>query len=98
MGIDVLEAVVATVMGLAVFATFVSFIVSIIGLLQTAKRRIPEISLIKALASRNVIFCPELYSQDAQRWRKLHIIGFVGVVASVATAAGASVLLSLFGG
>lgn len=66
--------------GASAFMTFLSLALAIASLLQSAARRRDGISVIAALASRNVLFRPELYTEAASRPRHLHLLGLMGTI------------------
>jgi hypothetical protein len=95
--IDVIKIVPALVMVLAGLATFASVMAAFIGFMLTIRRRKPSVRFLKAMAWRNVIFHAELYEDDANRWRRLHIMGFVATWVSVLVAVVASLCLQGLG-
>ncbi len=62
---------------------FVSFCAVVVGLIITAQHRKPGVTLLSAIASRNVIFRPELYDDEGQRWARVHRWGIVGIPISI---------------
>jgi hypothetical protein len=75
--VSVLGALVLATSGLM---TFVSFIVMMIGLFQCAARRCDGVSYFAAVASKNIIYRPELYTEEAASPRRLHKVGLVGTI------------------
>lgn len=76
---------VVTVLGTLVLAisgimTFVSFILMTISLFQCAARRCDGVSFFAAVASRNIVYRPELYTDEAVGPRQLHKVGLVGTI------------------
>jgi hypothetical protein len=62
---------------------FACGIATFIGLVQAARKRRPHVSFLDAIASRSVMFRPDLYEDNARRWAKVHVWGFVGVFVSL---------------
>jgi hypothetical protein len=93
--LDTIAVIIACILGLSILATFASLTFSVIGLVKAAHRRKSTVSFVKAVASRNVFFRPELYNDDAHKWARLHRLGFVGVFISIAMAAMSSIALSM---
>jgi hypothetical protein len=91
-----IKIVLAILLGLSIVTTFGSLTATVVGLIQAAKRRKPAVHFLSAIASRNVMFKPELYEDDAQRWSRLHRLGFIGVFVSVVVAGVAALCLSAF--
>ena len=91
--VNIFRLIAALVLGICVIGTFVSFCAVVMGLVLTARRRKPDVSLLSAIASRNVIFRPELYDDEGQRWARLHRLGFVGIFVSIVVGGVASLCL-----
>ena len=72
---------------------FVSIAAAFVGFVLTIRHRKASVQFLRAIAWRNVVFSPELYEDDAKRWKRVHIIGFIGAWISVLAAVVASFCL-----
>ena len=78
-----LTGIIATILAIlllvCVVLSFASLAMTVIGLFRAAKLRRLEVSFLTAIASKNMLFHPELYQDEARRWAKWHLRGMVGV-------------------
>jgi hypothetical protein len=88
--------VLTVIMVIGILMTFVSISATVAGLVLAAKHRRLGTSLLSAIASRNVMFKPQLYEEEAIRWARLHRWGFVATAIFIAISGVASLCLKAF--
>ncbi len=77
---NVVCGVCSVLFGASVLLAFLSFIAMITGVFRCAASRRVGISYFSAMASRNILFRPELYTDAASASRKLHQLGLAGTI------------------
>jgi len=82
----VIRVALAAILGISFVATFGAVCAIAIGLIMAATRRKSTVNFISGMMSRNVLFRPELYQDNAQPWAKIHRYGFMTLFLSLALA------------
>lgn len=92
---QMVATLIAIILSFGVLLVFVSIAGCFVSIFVVASRRKATTSFLSAIASRNVMFRPELYHDEARWWSSLHLWSFVSVFVSLFVSGLAAILLKM---